>query len=209
MKYTKNRGGVLFFKHANNGLEVLLAFPGGPKNKTNEWQIPKGKIEIGEDILEGALREFEEETGIKPKGDFISIGAAPHNKTDTTHIWALEGDWKPEDGHTSNTYIREWPSNSGKLQEFPEVEKISFFPIAEAKDKIIAKQRVFLERLSNKTKTNIVINEDEPFQRAVQKKHSRMKMRLIGTGGNRKREKGHTKPSYKRSKSAPPGRGGT
>jgi len=209
MKYTKDRAGILLYKHTSRGLEVLLAWPCGPKNKTNEWQIPKGKVEIGEDIFEGALREFEEETGIAPKGDFTSVGTSRHNRTDTTHIWALEGDWKPEDGHTSNTYVRELPPNSGKMQEFPEVEEISFFPVDEAKSKIIAKQRVFLERLSDKTKTSIVINEDEPFQRAMKKKHGKMKMRLIGLGGNKKREKGHTKCSFKRSKSAPPGYGGT
>tara|TARA_R110000824_G_scaffold171379_2_gene348884 strand:+ start:243 stop:872 length:630 start_codon:yes stop_codon:yes gene_type:complete len=209
MNYTKDRAGILFYRTSDKGLEVLLAYPGGPKNKTSEWQIPKGKVEVGENIFEAAKREFQEETGITPQGDFMSIGRTPHNKTDTLHIWASEGDWHPEDGHSSNTYVKEYPPNSGKLQEFPEIEKISFFPLDEAKDKITPKQIVFLERLRDKVKTLIVIKEDEPFQRAMKKKHKKMKARLVGLGGNKKREKGHTRPSYRRSKSAPPGAGGT
>jgi predicted NUDIX family NTP pyrophosphohydrolase len=209
MSCAKNRAGILLYRNTDNSLEVLLALPAGPKNKNNKWEIPKGKIEVGEDIFEGAKREFKEETGITPEGKFVSLGSAPHNKTDTTHIWALKGDWKPEDGHTSITYIREYPPNSGKLREFPEVEKIDFFLTDDARSKILPKQRIFIERLRDKVFSLIVINEDEPYQRAVEKKHRKMKMRLVGLGGNKKKEKGHEKPSYKRSKSAPPGAGGT
>ena len=191
--------------------QVLLALPGRPdKLGCGTWEIPKGRVERGEDIFEGAVREFKEETGITPESDlFKYMGSTPHNKCDTTHIWAFEGNWSPSDGHSSNTFVQEWPPNSGKMKEFMEVIEIKWFDIDDAEGKIIPKQRVFLQRLKDNENLNIVINEDEPFQRAVEKGHTRMKLRLIGLGGNKKKEKGHKKPSFKRSKSAPPGYGGT
>ena len=199
------------YRTSDAGLQVLLALPGRPdKLGTNQWEIPKGKVEAGEDIFEGAVREFQEETGIKADSDlFKYMGSAPHNKKDTTHIWVFEGDWSPADGHSSNTFVQEWPPNSGKMKEFMEVIEIKWFDIDAAESKIIPKQQVFLQRLKDNENLSIVINEDEPFQGAVKKGHSKMKMRLVGLGGNKKREKGHTKPSFKRSKSAPPGYGGT
>tara|TARA_Y100000296_G_scaffold3862_1_gene5118 strand:- start:137 stop:772 length:636 start_codon:yes stop_codon:yes gene_type:complete len=211
MKYSNNRAGLLMHRTSDTGLQVLLALPGRPdKLGTNQWEIPKGKVEIGEDIFEGGVREFQEETGIKADSDFFNfLGTTPHNKRDTTYIWAFEGSWSPADGHSSNTFVQEWPPNSGRMKEFMEIIEIKWFDIDDAESKIIPKQRVFLQRLKDNENLDIVINEDEPFQRAVKKGHSKMKMRLIGLGGNKKREKGHTKPSFKRSKSAPPGYGGT
>ena len=199
------------YRTSGGKLEVLLALSGRPdKLGSNVWEIPKGKVETGEDVFEGAAREFKEETGITPVSDlFKYVGSSPHNKKDTTHIWTFEGNWSPSDGHSSNTFVREWPPGSAKMKEFMEVIEIKWFDIDDAESKIIPKQRVFLQRLKDNENLNIVINEDEPFQRAVEKGHTRMKLRLIGLGGNKKKEKGHKKPSFKRSKSAPPGYGGT
>ena len=199
------------YRTSDAGLQVLLALPGRPdKLGTNQWEIPKGKVEVGEDIFEGAVREFQEETGIKADSDFFNfLGTTPHNKRDITYIWSFEGSWSPSDGHSSNTFVQEWPPNSGKMKEFMEVIEIKWFDIDDAESKIISKQLVFLQRLKDNENLSIVIKEDEPFQDAVKKGHSKMKMRLVGLGGNKKREKGHTKPSFKRSKSAPPGYGGT
>jgi predicted NUDIX family NTP pyrophosphohydrolase len=210
-KYTSNRAGLLMYRTSNGKLEVLLALPGKPdKLDSGTWEIPKGKVEVGEDIFEGAVREFQEETGIKVDADFFGyLGSAAHNSTNTIHVWTFEGQWSPADGHTSNTFFEEWPPGSGKKKEFMEVIEIKWFDIDDAKNKIIPKQSVFLQRLKDKQNSLIVISEDEPYQRAVKKKHSKMKMRLIGLGGNKKKEKGHAKPSFKRSKSAPPGAGGT
>ena len=199
------------YRTSNGKPEVLLALPGRPdKLGSDMWEIPKGKVEIGEDIFEGAVREFQEETGIKADSDlFKYMGSAPHNKNDTAHIWAFEGNWSPSDGHSSNTFVQEWPPGSGKMKEFMEIIEIRWFDIDDAESKITPKQRVFLQRLKDNENLSIVIKEDEPFQDAVKKGHSKMKLRLVGLGGNKKREKGHTKPSFKRSKSAPPGYGGT
>ena len=203
------RAGILLYKVEDGKTHVLLGYPGGPKYKDNGmWHIPKGRVEEGEDLFDAAKREFNEETGINPEGNFIELGSCPY-KGDTCYIWGLQGDWKPEDGFSSNTVVMQWPPGSGKMHEFTELSEIKFYDIDEAKKVILPRQKIFLERLENKQKNDIVINEDEPFQRAVKKKHKKMKFRLIGLGGNKKKEKGHTKPSFKRSKSAPPGFGGT
>ena len=211
MERTRNRAGMLMHRTSNGNLEVLLALPGRPdKKEKGRWEIPKGKQEQGEDVFETAVREFQEETGIRVDADFFDyLGSAPHKENDTTHIWAFEGNWTQSDGHQSNTFVQEWPPGSGKMKEFPEVAEIKWFGIDEAKEIITPKQLVFLQRLQDKEKVRIVINEDEPYQRAVKKRHRKMKFRLIGLGGNKKKIKGFTKPSYKRAKSAPPGFGGT
>ena len=207
-RYTNDTAGLLMYRTSAGQLEVLLAFPGGPVRNT--WEIPKGKVEVGEDVFEGAVREFQEETGIKADSNFFNcLGSSPMDEKKTLHIWAFEGDWNPSEGHTSNTFVKEWPKGSGKMKEFMEVDEIRWFVIDDAESKITPKQQVFLQRLKDKQNTDIVINEEEPYQYAVRKKHSKMKLRLIGLGGNKKKEKGHRKPSFKRSKSAPGGFGGT
>jgi len=194
-------------RSTEKGLEVLLAFPGGTKpHKERSWGIPKGSVNANEDIFEAAVREFREETGITPQADcYKYLGEIPSPGLGRTHIWTFEGSWSASDGHTSNTFIKESPRGSGKMKEFAEIEEIRWFALDEAREKIKPKQKVFLDRLKNKAETSIVINEDEPYQRAVKKGHRRMKLRLIGLGGNKKKEKGYKEPSYKRSKSAPPG----
>jgi predicted NUDIX family NTP pyrophosphohydrolase len=210
-KYINSRAGLLMYRSRNGVTEILLAFPGGPWRSTrNKWEIPKGKVEVGEDIFEGAVREFQEETGIQVDADFFDyLGEAPFDEKENTHIWSFQGNWTPSDGHSSNTFVAEYPVGSGRMKEFKEVEQIKWFDLDAAEQKICPEQAVFLERFKKKGFSSIVINEDEPFQRAVKKGHHKMKMKLIGLGGNKKKEKGHEKPSFKRSKSAPGGFGGT
>ena len=214
VRIKKNKGklkaGLLMFRNNQGKLEVLLAMPGGPRNN-NSWEIPKGKVEATEDVFEGAVREFQEETGIRVDADFFDyLGQAPQGKNNNkVHMWSFEGRWSPSDGHESNTFKAEWPPGSGEEKEFQEIEEIRWFGIDEAEEKICPEQLVFLKRFKDKNNSDIVINEEEPYQRALKKAHSKMKMRLVGLGGNKEREKGWTNPSFKRSKSAPPGFGGT
>ena len=215
VRIKKNKGklkaGLLMFRNNQGKLEVLLAMPSDPRRESKSWEIPKGKVESGEDVFEGAVREFQEETGIRVDSDFFDyLGHADQGKKkNKVHIWAFEGRWSPADGHESNTFKLEWPPGSGEEQEFPEIEEIRWFDIDEAESQICPEQLVFLKRFKDKQDSNIVINEDEPFQQAVKKGYSKKKFRLIGLGGNKTKEKGWTNPSFKRSKSAPPGFGGT
>lgn len=130
-------------------LEVLLVHPGGPfwRNKdAGAWSIPKGETDPGEDSLLAAKREFQEETGTKPQGTFISLGNTTLKSGKIVHAWTFEGNCDPA-AIKSNTVKIEWPPKSGKLQEFPEVDKAAFWSVAEARVKINPAQIKFLERL--------------------------------------------------------------
>jgi len=79
---TKPRGGILLYRFNNSQLEVLIAHPGGPfyaKKDLGVWDIPKGTIEAGEELFNGAIREFEEEIGFVPDGDFFELGNIKNN----------------------------------------------------------------------------------------------------------------------------------
>lgn len=124
--------------------------PGGPffqnKNK-GVWNIPKGLPEKGEDLQKAAIREFEEETGIKAKGELLSLGTAKQKNGKIVHAWAMEGDLPEGFTFQSNLFELEWPPHSGKKQQFPEMDKATFFPTEAAKEKIIPAQIPLIERL--------------------------------------------------------------
>ncbi len=147
----KRSAGLLLWRRAGEGLEVLLAHPGGPlfaKKDDGSWSIPKGEIDPGEDELAAAQREFSEELGIAvPEGTPVDLGEAKQAGGKVNVIWALEADPGPFEVH-SNLFEMQWPPRSGVLAQFPEVDRASWFPLATAADKIFASQRPFLERLA-------------------------------------------------------------
>ncbi len=133
----------------NPGLEVLLAHPGGPYWKTKDdgaWTIPKGLLD-GQEPLMAAQREFEEETGFKPKGPFIDLGNIIQKSGKTVHAWAFEGDADPSQMHSNEIEI-EWPTNSGKKIKIPEVDRCAWFSPQDAKKKINPAQRPLIDRLA-------------------------------------------------------------
>ena len=145
----KVSAGVLMYRFKAGHLEVLLAHPGGPfwTNKDlGAWTIPKGLVDEDEDQLAAARREFEEEIGTKPEGDFFPLGEVLQKGGKTVVAWAFEGDLDTTT-ITSNTFKKEWPPRSGQWQSFPEVDRAEFFSIAEAKTKINPAQAAFLSRL--------------------------------------------------------------
>lgn len=134
--------GLLMYRIQDGKLQVLLAHPGGPffQNKDDgAWTIPKGEIEAGEDLLEAAKREFEEETGIKPSGPFIELTPIKQKGGKIVHAWAFQGDCDPS-AVASNTFTMEWPPKSGRQMEFPEMDRAEFFDVATAGQKIKAAQ---------------------------------------------------------------------
>ena len=141
--------GLLMYRIRDGTLQVLLAHPGGPyfKNKDElAWTIPKGEVEQGEDLLETAKREFEEETGIAPTGPFISLTAIKQKGGKIVHAWAFKGDCDPG-SIVSNSFAMEWPPKSGRQVEFPEIDRADFFDVAAAKRKIKAGQEALIEEL--------------------------------------------------------------
>ena len=140
------------FRDRGDELEVLLVHPGGPyfQNKDyGAWTIPKGEATEGEDLLRRAKIEFEEELGtVAASGeDWIELGCIKQKGGKTVHGWAFAGDLQEDFQLSSNTFEMEWPPRSGKVKEFPEVDRASFFSLEEARKKINEAQRLFLDRL--------------------------------------------------------------
>jgi predicted NUDIX family NTP pyrophosphohydrolase len=140
------------FRRIEGELEVLLVHPGGPyfQNKDDgAWTIPKGQATPGEDLLSRARIEFEEELGLPAAGVWIKLGSIKQKGGKIVHAWAFQGDLKDDFKLASNSFEMEWPSRSGKRQQFPEVDRASFFPIETARRKINAAQIALLDRLIN------------------------------------------------------------
>lgn len=133
-----------------DGLLLFLIHPGGPffSNKDEGfWSIPKGLVEAGEDLLQAAIREFNEETGIVPAGPYLELGAIRQKGGKEVHAWAFRGQGKIQPEWKSNTFTLEWPPKSGKKMEFPEADKAQYFTVQEARIKINAAQSAFIDRL--------------------------------------------------------------
>jgi predicted NUDIX family NTP pyrophosphohydrolase len=118
-------------------------------NKDDDyWGIPKGLTEEDEDHLQAAVREFEEETGIKPQGEFIPLGSIVQKGGKIVYGWTFECANDEPVKITSNTCEVEWPPRSGKKITIPEVDKGEFFTIEDAKVKMKKAQQEFLDKLS-------------------------------------------------------------
>ena len=130
--------------------QVLLVHPGGPfwkKRDDGAWGIPKGEIELGEAPLDVALREFQEELGSPPPGaEPIALGSIRQAGGKVVHAWAAHGDFNVET-MTSNSFSMEWPPRSGRMQQFPEVDRAAWFDLEVARRKILESQLPLLERL--------------------------------------------------------------
>jgi len=151
----KRSAGLLMYRVRGGALQVLLAHPGGPywsRRDDGAWALPKGEIEPDEDPLAAACREFQEETGVTPQGPFASLGELKQSGGKHVQAWAFEGDMHP-DALVSNTFELEWPPRSGKLQSYPEVDRVAWFTVDEAAVKLLASQRPFLERLVSALQT--------------------------------------------------------
>ncbi len=141
--------GLILFRRTPAGVEVLLVHPGGPlwaKRDLGAWSIPKGEVEEGEELLSAARREFAEELGFAPAGEFLSLGSIKQKGGKTVHGWAVEGDCDPAICR-SNTFKMQWPPRSQTWVEFPEVDRAEFFSLAAAREKINPGQAPLLDQL--------------------------------------------------------------
>ncbi len=152
-----NSAGLLMYHKSDDGLKIFLVHPGGPffaKKDEGYWGIPKGLVEKDEEFLQAAIREFEEETGIKSQGDYIPLGTTLQRNSKFVHAWAFESDNSDQFDIECNTFEMEWPYNSGKRQKFPEVDRGEFFNVRDARKKIYSAQLVFIDRLLEKLNIN-------------------------------------------------------
>lgn len=149
VKPSRPSAGLLLYRVQAGRLELFLAHPGGPfwqNRDAGAWTIPKGVAETGEDSLTAARREFEEETGVSPRGPFLSLGSIRQKAGKVVHAWAWEGDADPV-RVTSNTLQTEWPRGSGRWLTFPEVDRCAWFSSQVAREKINPAQIELIERL--------------------------------------------------------------
>ena len=150
MGMAKRSAGILLYRHSAGELQVFLAHPGGPfwaKKDLGAWTIPKGEVGEGEDPLAAAKREFKEEIGVEPEGEFIALAPVKQRSGKIVLAWAAEGDCDPDD-LKSNSFSMQWPPKSGKQAEFPEVDRAEWFSLPEARQRILPGQIPLLDELA-------------------------------------------------------------
>jgi len=145
----KKSAGILAYRRVNKELEVLLVHPGGPffiKKDAASWSIPKGEFPEDEDPLTAAKREIHEELGFTPQGEYVPLSPLKQKSGKIVYAWVVETDFDVAN-MVSNTFTIEWPPRSGKMKEFPEVDKAAWYNVSQAREKINPAQAAFIDEL--------------------------------------------------------------
>lgn len=147
----KRSAGILLFRRAPE-LEVLVAHMGGPlwaRRDDAAWSIPKGEYGTDEEPIDAAHREFEEELGRPvPAGRLVDLGSVVQSGGKTVTAWALEADLDPDD-IAPGTFEMEWPRGSGRMREFPEIDRVAWVDLDVARTKLVRGQVAFIDRLTD------------------------------------------------------------
>ena len=148
--------GILLYRRAGGRLEVLLGHPGGPywaRQDHGSWSVPKGIAEGDEELEAVAEREFGEETGfelsavaVQPGEPRIDLGEVQLRSGKLIRAWAVEGDLDAAHA-VSNECEIEWPPRSGRTMTIPEVDRVEWFGVDEARRKAHPVQAAFVDRL--------------------------------------------------------------
>lgn len=146
----RKSAGILLYRRDGDGeVKVLLGHPGGPywaRKDAGAWMVPKGALEEGEDPLQAALREFAEEVGPVPPGTPVPLKTVRQNGGKLVEVFALEGEFDVSTLE-SNAFELEWPPRSGKMRSFPELDKVEWMELAEARRRILASQLPLIDAL--------------------------------------------------------------
>ncbi|HYU02589.1 MAG TPA: NUDIX domain-containing protein [Jatrophihabitantaceae bacterium] len=149
----KRSAGILLFRRVDGDVQVLLGHMGGPlwaRRDAGGWTIPKGEYQPDEEPLDAARREFAEELGLPvPAADLVELGSIKQAGGKVVTAWAGEGDVDPA-VIVPGTFDLEWPKGSGQIQQFPELDRVAWFEMDEAAQKLVAAQREFLDRLAER-----------------------------------------------------------
>ncbi|TQS42554.1 NUDIX domain-containing protein [Cryptosporangium phraense] len=147
----RRSAGLLVYRVSGDRPEVLLGHMGGPfwaRKDEAAWSVPKGEYDESETAEAAARREFTEELGLPaPDGALLPLGDVKQSGGKTVTVWAIEGDLSPDDV-VPGTFTTEWPPRSGRMQEFPELDRVEWFDLDTAREKLIKGQRAFLDRLA-------------------------------------------------------------
>ncbi|MFF8929993.1 NUDIX domain-containing protein [Streptomyces longwoodensis] len=147
----RRSAGLLLFRRTADGSQVLLGHMGGPffaKKDAGAWTVPKGEYEPDEPAWEAARREFREELGLEPPdGEAIALGEVRQTNGKLVTAWAVEADLDPA-AVVPGTFTMEWPPRSGRLREFPELDRVAWFGLEQARAVIVTAQAAFLDRLA-------------------------------------------------------------
>lgn len=141
--------GILLYRFRDGTCEVLLGHPGGPywaRKDEGAWMIPKGAVEQGESALQAAVREFAEEVGPVPPGKPEALLVVRQNGGKLVEVFALEGDFGIAD-LASTEFELEWPPRSGQIRRFPELDRIEWMTLADARTRILLSQSPLLDAL--------------------------------------------------------------
>jgi predicted NUDIX family NTP pyrophosphohydrolase len=141
--------GILMYHRDEAGLVVLLVHPGGPFWRNRDlgaWSVPKGELDDGEDPETAARREFAEELGVAATGPLRPLGEVRQRGGKVVLAYALEGTLDA-DAVRSNEIEIEWPPRSGRTIRIPEIDRAEWFGVPLAREKILASQGPFLDRL--------------------------------------------------------------
>ena len=139
--------GILLWRHGVDGIEVLLGHFGGPmwaKRDAGAWAIPKGMVEEGETVEQAARREFQEELGFPAEGELVPLGRIRQQGGKIVEAFALEGELDAA-AIRSNAFTLEWPPRSGRMQNYPEIDRAAWFSLAEAREMILPSQAAILD----------------------------------------------------------------
>ncbi|MEP6853668.1 MAG: NUDIX domain-containing protein [bacterium] len=146
----RRSAGIMLFRGRPDGLQVLLAHIGGPFWATRDvgaWSVPKGEYTDQEPALDAARREFTEELGLPvPDGELHELGEVMQKNGKRVTAWALEADLDP-DTIVPGTFVLEWPPRSGRMSEVPEIDRVQWFAVEEARPRMIVGQAALLDRL--------------------------------------------------------------
>ncbi|MBJ6618486.1 NUDIX domain-containing protein [Streptomyces rochei] len=147
----RRSAGLLLHRPGAEGTEVLLGHMGGPfyaRRDAGAWTIPKGEYDPAEPAWEAARREFEEELGLPPpEGEAVPLGEVRQAGGKVVTAWAVAADLDPATV-APGTFRMEWPPRSGRIVEFPELDRVAWFRVDRAREVIVRAQAAFLDRLA-------------------------------------------------------------